>query len=546
MVKTLQKTQMDVSKIIERINPFKKVEGKSSKRINANYWGGGNYRTLLQMPFNGEKNLGEIGPIKSYRLDYMGLSFRSWQSYLESEITQTVINKYITWVIGKGLKLQSEPMKDLLASEKITINSQEFSSAVESRFCAFSKSKNSHYSGMLNLNLIQALALKNAIVGGDVLVILRYENDCVNVQLVDGYHVISPLYGDEYYPKALSNGNRIENGIELSPKNEHVAYYVKRPGIGLQVDRVPAKGESSGLTMAFLVYGSEYRLDNVRGMPLISVVLETLKKLERYKEATVGSAEERQKIPYFIKHELGSTGESPLTNQMSKAYDADSIDNDLPRDVQGKQLADTVAATTNKMTYNMPVGSALEALESKNELHFKDFYTVNIDLICASIEIPPNVAMSKYESNFSASRAALKDWEHTLHVKRDRFAFQFMQPIYDFWLETEILKNKIQAVGYLIARLKNNYMVLEGYRSARFVGAPVPHIDPLKEVAAERLKLGTSGAAIPLTTVESATEKLNEGESDSNMEQYAEELAESIKLKLVAPEPAITAPPEQD
>jgi hypothetical protein len=62
------------------------------------------------------------------------------------------------------------------------------------------------------------------------------------------------------------------------------------------------------------------------------------------------------------------------------------------------------------MTYNMPRDSELKEVQSKNELYFKDFYTVNVDLVCSSINMPPEVAMSKYNSNYSASRAALKDW----------------------------------------------------------------------------------------------------------------------------------------
>jgi hypothetical protein len=60
----------------------------------------------------------------------------------------------------------------------------------------------------------------------------------------------------------------------------------------------------------------------------------------------------------------------------------------------------------------------------------------------------------------------------------------------------------------------------------------VPHIDPLKEVMAERAKLGTAADAIPLTTVEDATRNLNGGDSDSNMTQFADEYQTAKKLKI--------------
>lgn len=508
---------------------------------------GGTYTPLYSFSFTGEKNLGEIGPLKNYRPNYEILRIRSWQAYYESEIAQTVLNRFETWVIGKGLKLQCEPLKEVLKEEGIDLDSQKFSKTVEARYQAWRKSKMSDYTKMQNVNMISSTGFKNAKLGGDVLVVLRYVNDCLNVQLIDATHVVSPQYGTEYWPQVLSNGNTILNGIEFSPTGEHVAYHVR--DYMLNFTRISAKGNSSGLQTAFLYYGSRYRLDNVRGVPALSNVLETLKKLERYKEATVGSAEERQKIVMFIKHGVASTGENPMKSDVAKAFDYDrGTSNLLPVDVNGRTLANTIGVSTNKQVFNMPNDSELKSLESKAELHFGEFYKVNIELICSCLGIPPNVAMSMYTESFSSSRAALKDWEHSLEVARDKHSLEFEQPIFNFWLETEILKGKIDAPGYLKAKVDNNYMVLEAYRSVRFVGAAVPHIDPLKEVMAERAKLGDSATAIPLTTVEAATERLNLGESYSNIEQFAEEKNKCTELGIESPKSI--APPikekEQD
>jgi len=489
------------------------------------------YDNIYTMSYTGEKNLGEIGPVIDYKPDYPILRLRSWQSFLESEITQTVIKKFTTWVIGSGLKLQAEPLKTVLKSERITLNPEEFNEVAEARFSVFANSTSSDYSGMRNLHFNAKEGFINAIVGGDVLVILRYIDEQVKIQLVDGAHVCSPMMGNNFFNEAKERGNVIRHGVELSKTGEHVAYYVKNDVY--KYERISAKNE--GLTVAFLVYGMKYRLDSVRGIPLIGTVLETIKKLERYKEATVGSAEERQKIAYFIEHGVGSTGENPLAKNLSKAFDVSGENNEIPIDIQGKQMADKIAATTNKQAFNLPIDSTIKAPDSKMELHFKDFYGVNIDLVCAALSIPPNVALSKYDSNFSASRAALKDWEHTINVNRAELVFQFYSKVYRFWLHTEILKNKISAPGYLGAIAEGNWMVIEAYVNARFIGSSVPHIDPVKEVTAERLKLGVTGAAIPLTTVEKATEALNGGGSDENMMQYAEELKEAKRLGLEAP-----------
>lgn len=494
-------------------------------------------RTLYVQSFDGEKNLGEIGPAIDYILDHDTLRIRSWQAYLESEIAQTVLKRYALWAIGSKLRLQAEPLEQVLKSEGINLDKnalEAFNEVAEARFKAWSGSSIADHADMESFDKLQQTAFINAKIGGDVLVVLRYEESAVKVQLIDGAHVCSPNIGSTYLTAATASGNKIVHGVEVDAKGKHVRYFVRKPGTIFNYEVNPVEARNSfGQTMAFMVYGSKYRIDNTRGIPLIATVLESLKKLERYKEATVSSAEQRAKLVFQVVHEAFSTGENPLAMQLAKASGYNPAA-DLPVDISGNNLANTVAATTNNMVFNMPPGAEMKTLESKLELFFKDFYTINIDIVCATIGMPPNVAMSKYNDSFSASRAALKDWEHSLNVERSSFSFQFNRPVYNLWLDTEVMKNKIQAPGYIAAFMQKNRTVLDAWRTARWAGVPVPHIDPLKEVNAERAKLGDAGKNLPLTTLEAATEALNSGDSDNNMRQYSEELkyAETLEIPM--------------
>lgn len=500
--------------------------------------GVGHYSIVGGITFTGEKNIGEMGPLKVYSLGYAELRARSWQLYLESESVKIIAKKYITWMVGAGLKLQAEPIEDVISDEGGKIDAQEFSRKVEQRWKLWAGSKRVAHDNQKTLNHLAAEAFKNAIVGGDVLVVLRFKNE-LTIQLIDAEHLISPMFGTESYPQDLKEkGHKIINGIEIDSKGEHMAYHVRKGDnkFTFETERIPAKGAKSGLVMAYMVYGDRYRIDNYRGMPLLAIMFETSKKLERYKEATLGSAEERQKLSYVIEHGVASTGENFLLNQTARARNVEQA-GEMPEDDDGIQLQNRVAATLNKTVVNLPVDSKITVPDSKQELYFKDFYEKNFDIASASVEMPPNIAMSKYDSNFSASRAALKDWEHTLRVGRYYFATDFYQPIYEFFLEWQILMNKITAPGYLKARIDENHMMLSAYRNARYVGAPVPHIDPVKEVQAERLKLGTAGAHLPLTTQEAATEAIGGGDSEANTEQFEDEIEAAKEFEPVVPEP---------
>ena len=85
-----------------------------------------------------------MGPIKYFLMDYISLSLRSWQAYIESAEAQTVLNKFCTWVIGRGLKLQSETVKSLLSKRNNDL--KKFSDDVESRWSVYANSKKADHS----------------------------------------------------------------------------------------------------------------------------------------------------------------------------------------------------------------------------------------------------------------------------------------------------------------------------------------------------------------------------------------------------------------
>jgi len=481
--------------------------------------------------WDGEKNMGEIGPIVYYTPDFPALRLRSWQAYLESDIAQTILNKYALWIVDQGLKLNCNPSKLFLESEGIKLDTEKFNSLVEARFLVWSKSRTCSFNGMQNLSQIAQQVFVNSSIGGDMLVIMRYKTRQMTIQVIDGENVSSPNF---------MSSDKIKDGIEYSPTGQHVAYHIKLQGY--KWERVVARS-STGQIMAFLVRGNEYRMLD-RGLPIIGATLETISKIDRYKEAAVGSAEERAKIAFQIVHQLGATGESPLADALATARNAggSSGNSGLPIDESGQQLADQVYASTNKTTFNVKPGGEIKSLGSTQEMFFKEFYETNANVCCSAVNIPPNVAFSLYNDSFSASRAATKDWEHTIIVARDRFQSQFYQNVYNFWIYTQILQNKIQAPGYL----NGDVLVREAYQIARFTGPLFPHINPVQEVNAERLKLGDLGKNIPLTNVEKATETLNGGDSNSNVEQFATELKKSNDLGLPTSFPKGTLDPNAD
>lgn len=493
--------------------------------------------------FNGEKNLGEAGPMINYLNDYVGLRARSWQAMYESDKAQIGINRLVKYIVGKGLRPQCQPMESVLKDEGVTFDKKKFADSVEPRFNLFLNSKEGSYSGMFTPNELSAMAEKNSMVGGDVLTILRYQNGKETIQLIDGEHVMSPYYGTEYYPQKLPDGHRLINGIEVDNTGRHIAFYVRTYSItgniddlfAYKFDRVQASGDSSGLEMAWMYYGSLYRLDNYRGMPIISACIEKLKKMEEYSDATLNQAKEAAKVDYQMVHDLNAEGKAPWAKSTVAAYNVDNGvhgNNSLPSTDDGVQLNKTVHVTSIGTAYNNSPGSKLEMLKNENPLYFKDFIQTHSNEFFAVIDIPPNVAMGLYTDSYSASRASVMDWLNTLIIKRDHLTVGWLQKVYNFWLEIQIYKNKIQAPGYLTAKINGNSTIIDAYRCVRFIGVNPPHIDPKVEAEAARVVLGPAFANVPLSDVEKVTEQLGNGDANENIEQGARELEKSKKLKI--------------
>jgi hypothetical protein len=172
----------------------------------------------------------------------------------------------------------------------------------------------------------------------------------------------------------------------------------------------------------------------------------------------------------------------------------------------------------------MPVGSTLKRNNFNVALGFGEFFGVNTEIFYATIGLPAEVAMEKFGGSYSGSRAALKSWEYTMVTARvNQMKKYYYQPIYNYWLDINVLQNNVNAPQYLKALQANDLMTLAAYRNSRFIGATVPHIDPVKEVLAERKKLGKSYDNYPLTTGEQATENLNTGDYDQIIKKAEDE-----------------------
>jgi len=472
---------------------------------------------IITKKFDGEKTLGELGVVINSIPDYERLALRSYDSYLKTDTVKILTQKHVDWTIGSGLKLQCEPDDYVLKIENITFDISEFKKRVEARFNLYTNSKYADYSRQRTLHQLANDFYKAKFLSGDVLVICRIEPTGPSAQFISGSHVKTP---DAALLKEVeTRGNYERNGIEFDERGQHVAYFIqvksKDNFIG-KFERIPCYGEKSKRKLAWMIYGEKVSPDHVRAIPELTQTLEKVSKLDRYTEATVGKAEQGANIPYTIEHDQYSTGEDILQDIVNKKNKV-IVDEDKNHKL-ADGLANKITETTSNQVFNMPVGSKLKGLPPTTDTSYEAFERANFNKIAAAANVPPEVAMQMYNSNYSASRAAINGWGYVVDIDRVDFAIEFYIPFYKLWLEVEILKNKIEAPGYVTALNSGDFMIIEAYSKCRFIGKNMPHIDPLKEVKAAELMI-----ELGIISREQATEMLNQGEWYSNNQKILEE-----------------------
>ena len=467
---------------------------------------------ILTDVWDGEKTPGELGSVYDTMPDHLKLRLRAYDMHLKTDIVRIITGKFFKWVVGSGLKLQSEVNQTVLGMYGISEDYPKFQKETEALFNLYAGSKYSDYNKKDWLHKKANDGFKTAFLGGDALCVIRFNQYGPNIQVIDGQQLCNPL--------DAGDGVTVRDGIEMNAKGEHIAFWVKVDG-KLEPKRIKAKGKN-GTLMAWMIYGEKARIDHHRGIPVISSILEKVAKLDRFVEASVSKAEQVANVVYSFEHNVDGTGEA--INFSSKVNTGKTKETSFEK---SGRTANQMRQSTSNQVFNLPPGATLKSLSSQSETTFNEFFRAVFVTLCAAVDIPEEVALQKYEQNYSSSRAAINGWEHIIEIYRQEFAKKFYEPFYRAWLEWNILSGNIKSKGFITAINDNNYMALEAYFSARFTGKKMPHIDPAKEAKAIRILLGDEST--PLISYEQATEDMGKGSWEENYNKFIEEDKKIIK-----------------
>ncbi len=485
--------------------------------------------------WDGEKYPGGYGPTSILRIDYWTLRARSSELFTTSPHARGIIGRLVTAVVNTGLSVESTPEEQILGFQEDQLN--DFNERVEQLFRLWgTRGDVCDYRGALTFGQIQRVAFQEALITGDVLVMLDQhpKTKLPRVRLESGTCVRTPAL---YSALELLN-KRITHGVETDEAGRHVAYYITtEDGKG---SRIPAY-DSRGRRVAWLVYGTNKRLGEVRGQPLLSLVLQSLKEIDRYRDSVQRKAVLGSLLSLIVTKTEDKIGTRPLANagvgfQKTTGTTATAGKVQDPRSFAISNL------TPGIVIDELQTGEDIKGFPSTStDEKFSDFEAAIMQGIGWGLGIPPEVLQQKFGSNYAASQASNNEFALAVGEWRGEFSLQLCQPVYEDTILSMALVGLLDQPSLISAwRDPSRWYETAAWFSAQWSGVVKPVVDALKLVNA----IGKA-IALGLETHDSAARKYNGTKWSKNIKRIRKENEQlrAAQEALVPPQPQVQPAP---
>lgn len=497
------------------------VFGKIKQWWSSWTWRGG-------VSFSGPKFNGAMSYPSSWNLDFSALRAQSKKAYFESMQARGIVSRLVDNAICYGLALESNPMWDIIDPSGRLDNESRVAwiRDVENRFTLWAHSRDADATERKTFQQLQEFAFLNRLRDGEVFAVLRYSGDTskqnpLEIQFIDPDQVGNP-YSGAFEQAAEARGNKITDGVEVTSTGKEVAYYIQDSD-SMEWTRIPKKNKDGRL---FVVHAARVdMIGQIRGTPYLAHIIHEIEKLTDYQVAEIEAAVVNAIIAAWIKPSPDAPASRALQGVMERRDSAAAADaKGAPK--EGDALKPGLYVQTLK------AGEELVSYDTKRpNVNFDAFKKSFESSLAQSMSIPVEILNMSFNANYSASRAAILLFWYVVEKMQADFAADFLNPIYEMWLDGEIKAGRIAADGW------NAPVLRRAWLNCDWTGIPQPSIDPLKEANAARVRIEDG-----LSTREREAKRYNGSEFRENVERLSvenPELAEANKSMAKA-EPGTT------
>lgn len=367
---------------------------------------------------------------------------------------------------------------------------------------------------------LQQLAFLSMLMSGDVFALFGMKANKrtpyqTTIRLLEADRICTPDSYGESISQETEQGGRIIDGVEIDRSGAVVRYHVANRSPLAQNDAqeitwqaIDAYGKDTGYPNMLHIMTHE-RPEQRRGVPFVASEIESIKQFTRYMNAELAANVVSAMLTAFITsaEDDGKAGMEDAVNEEEKVTD----------DELHLELAPGAI-------YDLPPGKDVKTVNPlRSNTQFESFVNTCIMTIASSMGMPKEVLLKKYESNYTAARAALLDFWRTVRIYRARFNEGFNQPVYEQWLSEAVAQGRIHAPGFF-----DDPAVRQAWCGCMWMGASMGHVDPLKEVNAAEARIRNN-----ISTQEQEASEFNGNDWNTIMRQRRREIEEAQKLGVL-------------
>lgn len=378
-----------------------------------------------------------------------------------------------------------------------------------------------------NFYMLQQLAFTGFLLNGDSWAVLQNKKTPgvpydLRVRIIEADRICSPAFMDILSPTDINEHHveKIVQGVETDADGMVIAYWVcdRHPLASTSVTgltashwtRVEAYGKKTGRQNVLCLMQRE-RAGQLRGVPLLAPVLESLKQLGRFTDAELTAAVISAMFTVFIK-KSDQSDEVPFGEM-------------LPPDVQVDTPDKTSVELAPGAFIDLNPGEEVQFADPKHPTTgFEAFMNAIVKQMAAALEIPSEVLYKQFSTSYSAARGALNEFWRTTGMHRDWFADSFCQPVYEAWFREAVCKGRIKAPGFL-----TNPAVAAAYMNCNWNGPARTNLNPKDEAEAAQMRVNCG-----FSTAAQETAQMTGGSYEANMRQRKAEAALKREVDEIA------------
>lgn len=404
------------------------------------------------------------------------LRIRSRDLYSGGGLGRGAPNTMVTNVVGWGIRPKPKVDRDLLGlTEEAAV---EWEKAALRVFTMWAKTPMCDATRHHNFWDMQELAFRSELVSGDVLTVFGMKPNPRNpfqttIRLIEADRLSVPESTGESAAQNTDGGGRIIDGVEINKDGEIIRYHIatyhplqdENPG-EITWEAIDAFGKDTGMPNVLHLMTSE-RPEQHRGIPFISGMIEQIKQLDRYLDAELAASIVAAMLTVFITSD--GTDDDGYDSINDSIADEDKVTDDSLHIELG-----------NGNVYELPPGKKVDKIGDQRAPTAFDAYTRQIiTILGSSSEIPYEVLMHVYNSNYTAANAARLDFWRVVTRYRERFTQGFNQPIYEAVIAEAVALGLLDAPGFF-----DDPMIRDAWCGCQWVGSSRGHVQPVQEANA--------------------------------------------------------------